>query len=121
AGNPSTLVVVNVHAINFTLSIDAYRAQFAALGNVLAMHDGPIILAGDLNTWSTARQEAVGDVARRFGLTGVTFDDDQRALFFGNQLDHIYIRGLRVLASSAIAVTSSDHNPVAVTLRSASQ
>jgi len=121
AGSPSTLAVVNVHAINFSLSIDAYRAQFAALGDVLAVHDGPIILAGDLNTWSTARKEAVGDVASRLGLIEVTFDDDRRTLFFGNQLDHIFIRGLRVIASSAVAVTSSDHNPVTATLQLASQ
>jgi len=121
AGSSNTLAVANVHAINFSLSIDVYRAQFAALGDALARHDGPIVLAGDLNTWSTARKDAVGDVARRLRLTEVTFDDDQRSLFFGNQLDHIFVRGLRVLASSTVAVASSDHNPVTATLRSAIQ
>ena len=120
-GSPRTLAVANVHAINFSLSIDAYRAQLAALGDVLAMHDGPIILAGDLNTWSAARKGAVGDVARRLGLSEVTFVDDGRALFFGSQLDHFFVRGLRVVASATIAVTSSDHNPVAATLQSTAQ
>jgi endonuclease/exonuclease/phosphatase (EEP) superfamily protein YafD len=117
AGTSRTLAVVNVHAINFSLSIGAYREQMAALGDVLAAHDGPIIFAGDLNTWSDARKEIVDDLAVRLGLTEVTLADDKRALFFGQQLDHILVRGLRVLASKAIVVTSSDHNPVTATLR----
>ena len=117
AGSSKTLAVVNVHAINFSLSIGAYREQMAALADVLAGHDGPIIFAGDLNTWSDARKEIVDDLAVRLGLTEVTQADDKRALFFGRQLDHILVRGLRVLASKAIVVTSSDHNPVTATLR----
>ena len=120
-GRPQTLAVANVHAINFSLSIDAYRAQLTALGDVLATHDGPIILAGDLNTWTAARKDAVGGIARRLGLSEVTFVDDRRALFFGSQLDHILVRGLRVAASKAIAVTSSDHNPIAATLQMTDQ
>jgi len=116
AGKAQSLAVVNVHAINFTLTLGAYRAQLAALGDALAHHDGPIILAGDLNTWSGARSQALADVALTLGLTELTFADDKRTLFFGQQLDHILIRGLRVRASSAIAVTSSDHNPVTATL-----
>ena len=62
-------------------------------------------------------EEAVDDVAMSLGLTEVTLADDARSLFFGQQLDHILIRGLRVLASKAIVVTSSDHNPVTATLQ----
>ena len=111
--------MVNVHAINFSLSIDAYREQLSALGDALATHDGPIIFAGDLNTWSAGRRRAVDDVAARLGLTEVSFPDDKRTLFFGNQLDHILTRGLRVVTATAIEVTSSDHNPVTVTLQRA--
>ena len=117
AGTPHTLAVVNVHAINFSLSIEAYRAQFAALANAVASHDGPIILAGDFNTWTTARRSVVDDVAARLGLTEVSFTDDKRTLFFGNQLDHILIRGLRVVAATAVEVNSSDHNPAVVILQ----
>jgi endonuclease/exonuclease/phosphatase (EEP) superfamily protein YafD len=38
-------------------------------------------------------------------------------MFLGHQLDHIYTRGLEVVASNAMEVTSSDHNPVMATLR----
>jgi len=116
-GQATTLAVVNAHAINFSLSLGAYRAQFDAIVDALARHVGPIVLAGDLNTWTTERIAVVDGAARRLGLKEIAFTDDRRRLFLGHQLDHIYVRGLDVVASSAIAVTSSDHNPVMATLR----
>ena len=115
-GRAQRLAVANVHAINFSLSLDGYREQFMALADTLATHEGPIILAGDLNTWSAARSEVVEEVARRLALSEVKLAEDKRSLFFGNQLDHILVRGLRVVSSAAIAVDSSDHNPVTATL-----
>jgi len=111
-GTSQTLAVVNVHAINFSLSLETYRAQFAALGDALATHTGPIIFAGDFNTWSDARTVAVEAVAARLGLTEIHLADDKRTLFFGKQLDHVLVRGLRVADATAWSVTSSDHNPV---------
>lgn len=113
----AALAVVNVHAINFSLSLATYRAQFEALALVLAGHDGPIVFAGDFNTWTDDRSEVVRTVAAKLGLTEITFAADRRSLFFGRQLDHIWVRGLEVVDSIAIPVTSSDHNPVAATLR----
>jgi endonuclease/exonuclease/phosphatase (EEP) superfamily protein YafD len=115
-GRAQRLAVANVHAINFSLSLDGYREQFTALADALATHEGPIILAGDLNTWSAARTDVVEEVARRLALSEVRPAEDKRSLFFGNQLDHILVRGLRVVSSAAIAVDSSDHNPVTATL-----
>jgi endonuclease/exonuclease/phosphatase (EEP) superfamily protein YafD len=116
-GTSLTLAVVNVHAINFSLSLETYRAQFAALGDALVAHQGPIVFAGDLNTWTDARGEAVAELAARLRLTEIPFAEDKRTLFFGKQLDHLFIRGLEVVDTAAIPVTSSDHNPVAATLR----
>jgi endonuclease/exonuclease/phosphatase (EEP) superfamily protein YafD len=117
AGREDRLAVVNVHAINFSLTLGAYREQFKAIGDALEHHAGPIILAGDLNTWTAARVEAVHDVTKRLGLTEVRFASDRRSVFFGHELDHIYTRELAIVASSTTEVRSSDHNPVAATLR----
>jgi len=117
AGRHDTLAVVNVHAINFSLSLGAYRTQLRAIGDALAHHRGPIIVAGDLNTWTDARVDAVRDLARQLQLTEVPFLADRRSHFFGHELDHVYTRELATLASSVTRVTSSDHNPVAATLR----
>lgn len=116
-GKSQTLAAVNVHAINFSLSTDDYRAQLNAIADTLARHDGPIIIAGDLNTWSAARMRAVAELAMGLGLTEVELAQDERTLFLGRQVDHILIRGLHVRAARSVAVTSSDHNPVTATLQ----
>lgn len=117
AGTDATLAVANVHSINFTLTQDAYDAQLDALADVLAQHDGPIVLGGDLNTWSAARLAAVRRTAQRLGLVEIPFAKDGRTRFLGNQVDHLLVRGLTVTASTTTAVDSSDHNPAGAILR----
>ena len=117
AGRDDTLAVVNVHAINFAIILDGYRAQLEALGDALADHPGPIIFAGDLNTWTESRNDVMRAVATRLGMTEIAFKDDKRTLFMGKQLDHIYVRGLEMVDAEAIPVKSSDHNPVRATFR----
>jgi endonuclease/exonuclease/phosphatase (EEP) superfamily protein YafD len=117
AGSEQALAVANVHAINFTLSLAAYRAQLAALVDTLEAHEGPLILAGDLNTWSAARLQALRDAAARLRLVEIDYAGAPRTLFLGQQVDHVLVRGLEVVSSQGIAVTSSDHNPVEVVLR----
>lgn len=117
AGRRDRLAVANIHAINFSLSLGAYHAQMDAVAEALKDHRGPVVVAGDLNTWTDARVTAVRELAERLGLTEISFENDKRTLFFGKQLDHILVRGLAALSSSAFPVTSSDHNPVAATLR----
>jgi endonuclease/exonuclease/phosphatase (EEP) superfamily protein YafD len=116
-GTRVTLAIVNVHSITFELSVDVYRSQLEALADALAGHRGPIIFAGDFNTWNDARDRVVSEIAARLGLTELNLRVDQRAVFFGRHLDHIYIRGLETVDVSAVPVTSSDHNPLAATLR----
>ncbi len=117
AGTRETLAIVNVHAINFELLLDAYRAQIAALADALASHRGPIIFGGDFNTWNDARDAVLHENAARLGLTELNPKVDRRALFFGRHLDHIFVRGLEPVDVDAIPVTSSDHNPIAATVR----
>jgi endonuclease/exonuclease/phosphatase (EEP) superfamily protein YafD len=115
-GTRQTLAVANIHAINFS-TIDAYRAQLAALVAALSKHDGPIVFAGDFNTWTEAREEGFRAAAAALGLREIAYADDRRALFFGRPLDHILVRGLAVVDAMAIPVKSSDHNPIWATLR----
>jgi endonuclease/exonuclease/phosphatase (EEP) superfamily protein YafD len=117
AGRDDTLAVVNVHAINFALILTGYRAQLEALGDALADHPGPIIFAGDLNTWTDSRNDIMRAVAKRLGMTEIAFKEDKRTVFLGKQLDHIYVRGLELVDAEAIPVKSSDHNPVHATFR----
>jgi endonuclease/exonuclease/phosphatase (EEP) superfamily protein YafD len=116
-GSERMLAVANVHAINFSLLLGEYTAQLDAIADALAAHPGPIILAGDFNTWSDARDRALRRVAARLGMTEVALPANARSRFLGHEVDHIFVRGLVAVASAAIPVKSSDHNPVLATLR----
>ena len=119
-GVAQQLAVANLHSINFTLGLDAYRTQLEAIARELAEHRGPVIVAGDLNTWSSARLEVVEDVMQHLGLVSVPAGLDGRSRFLGHQVDHIFVRDLEVVHAEVPKVASSDHNPVLLELRVAS-
>lgn len=112
SGTDQTLVVVNVHAVNFSFGTGAFSEQFEQIRQVLEDHDGPIILSGDLNTWRPRRVQIIEELADSLDLTAVVFENDNRVKVFGNTLDHIYIRGLQALDTDTKVVESSDHNPM---------
>ncbi len=115
-GHDETLLVVNVHAVNFSLGLGSYKRQFKQISDVLEGHQGPIILSGDLNTWRRGRTQTIEAMAEELELLPVRFSDDNRKRFLGSPLDHIYVRGLFATNSDSSVVTSSDHNPMSVTL-----
>jgi endonuclease/exonuclease/phosphatase (EEP) superfamily protein YafD len=117
AGAKTTLVVATIHALNFTFDLKPYRGQLDSLGKELARHSGPMVLAGDFNTWSEVREQSVEAFARGLLLTAIAFPDDDRSRFFGRPADWAYVRDADVLGAVALKVTSSDHNPLLVTLR----
>jgi len=111
-----TLMVINLHAINFTVGLEEFTAQIDALSPLLTSHQGPALLAGDFNTWNDARQAHIEDFVTEHELQPVSFTPDDRSTFWDMPLDHIYLRGLRALEAQTIAVDTSDHNPLLVTL-----
>lgn len=111
-----TLVVVNVHAVNFSFGLGAFKRQFEQIREVLEGHDGPIILSGDLNTWRKKRVKIVDELAASLEMTAVSFANDHRVRVFGNALDHIYVRGLQALDANTEVVDTSDHNPMSAVL-----
>ncbi len=115
-GRDDHLLAINLHAVNFAFGLRELQDQFAALRDALAEHAGPVILAGDLNTWSESRQVLVDQFMSEHELQPVSFEPDLRTRVFGRALDHIYVRGLQALSSQVIPVQSSDHNPLRVTL-----
>ena len=117
AGSNAAVEIATMHTLNFVLELGPYEAQLDALGKVLAAHAGPIVLAGDFNTWSEAREHALTALAARLALEPAVFPADTRSRFLGRPADWAFARGAEVLDAAAPAVTSSDHNPLLVTLR----
>lgn len=115
--NGQRLVVVNLHGVNFALGLDEYRSQLESLKGVLEDHTGPILLAGDFNTWRKGRMTVLNAFAESLGLKAVAFHDDQRIRVMGKPLDHMYYRGLRLMSADAPSTMASDHNPLLATFQ----
>ena len=108
------LLVVNVHGVNFTTDSEHLQMQLENIAHVLKNHQGPIIVAGDFNTWSDARMAVVNSMADKFGLKTVEFSQ-QPSTHFGRVVDHIYYRGLKPLDAEVVITDSSDHLPLTAT------
>ena len=112
-----SLLVANIHSINFSLSIEEFRDQLQRMDQILTRHQGPLIISGDFNTWSDERMALVTSVTKNLGLKAVTFGENKRTTIFGHDIDHIYYRGLEPVEAIVTPVTTSDHNPMLVTFR----
>lgn len=114
SNSDESLVVVNIHAVNFSFGLVSYRAQLEAVVDVLSVHEGPVIFSGDFNTWRKGRFDALMQAVDALGLQPVAFGDDFRKTVFGRPLDHVFVGGLEIDRSSVHEVQSSDHNPMIV-------
>lgn len=132
--NGRELLVMNVHALNFQIFNigmnggfgfgQAYRNQIKQWEDAITNHDGPIIIAGDFNTWNPLgrrlkrllkmlENNSNGPSEESFKHIK-RFFPDYRGRFL--TLDHIFYRGLEVIGRPHTVKTknSSDHNPLFV-------
>ncbi len=108
----NSLLLINVHLINFEWGISAYQAQLEQLFSFVENHQGPIIMAGDFNAWNEDRLNFVNNLIQKYGLDSVALSQDERVRFLGYPLDYIFTRGVKVVRATSEVVTSSDHNPL---------
>lgn len=108
----NSLLLINVHLINFEWGISAYQAQLEQLFSFVENHQGPIIMAGDFNAWNEDRLNLVNNLIQKYGLNSVVLSQDERVRFLGYPLDYIFTRGVKVVSATSEVVTSSDHNPL---------
>jgi len=117
-GSSELLCVVNIHAINFVRP-KIFKNQILKIEKVLKNCLGPILYAGDFNTWMARKLEILEQSASRLGLKAVTFKNDHRTKFtrWSPPFDHIFVRGIKVKASYVFGeITSSDHKPLSAYL-----
>lgn len=107
----ASLLLINVHLINFEWGISAYQTQLEQLFSFVENHQGPIIISGDFNAWNERRLNLVN---KKYGLDSVALSQDERVRFLGHPLDYIFTRGVKVVSATSEVVTSSDHNPLLV-------
>lgn len=112
-----SLLVVNSHIINF-VSFEKFKTHLDQVFQTLVNHDGPIILAGDFNTWNKKRLNYFNKSAVSFSLKEVQIIRQPRINHLFKHLDHIYYRGLSVTEAHVHTnIHSSDHYPISLSLQ----
>ncbi len=107
--SPSELLTINIHAVNF-VTVAALSSQLSAAAKKIEAHSGPVIFAGDFNTWSERKIELLKNISSTLNLQEVKFSNDQRTQVFGRYIDYIFVRGLSVKTSKVWAnLQGSDH------------
>lgn len=107
------LMVVNIHAVNFSLGVDVYSKQLLPIGDQIAHHSGPVIMAGDFNARSRRRMNALYRFAREMSLRRAFY---RRSAPSGvwSPARFCFYRGLNVSEASVLVTRASDHNPLLV-------
>ena len=116
-GSDQNLLVANIHGINFTLGIGLYREQLQKLYDAVQHHDGPMIVAGDFNSWSDDRVDEVNQLVSSLSLSTIEYPVNNKTHFFGHAIDHVFYRQLEIVSNRVQQVSSSDHNPISVNFR----
>ncbi|CUS48006.1 MAG: hypothetical protein HLUCCO02_05485 [Idiomarinaceae bacterium HL-53] len=108
-----SLLVVNVHAINFVRA-NLFLREMELLKDELLHHRGPLIVAGDFNVWSRQRRLHLLRFCRSVGLRqAIMFDAHHIKAYRQHPLDFIFYRDLTLKEATAIDTsTVSDHNPI---------
>lgn len=108
-----SLLVANIHGINFVTNGDFYD-QLDEVVQVIKNHRGPLIFAGDFNTWNPMRMNYLKKLCEQLELKIAKFRDDPRQ----NPIDHVFYRGLELTRAEVLAtIKSSDHLPLMVEFR----
>jgi endonuclease/exonuclease/phosphatase (EEP) superfamily protein YafD len=114
-GHKLHLLVVNTHAINFVTTSE-YENQIQDLYLKVKDFVGPVVFAGDFNTWSLGRMEVLKSYVSKLKLKEVQFEVDDRFRVLGYPLDHIfYSNGIQMLKASVRGeLDGSDHKAMEV-------
>ncbi|WP_089140595.1 endonuclease/exonuclease/phosphatase family protein [Vibrio rumoiensis] len=113
--NGQDLVVINVHAINFTIGTVEFTQQVERLKEAVDKHQGPLLIAGDFNTWSEARLKELRQIMQALQMKEVEFKPDHRRLFINDlAFDHVFYRDLNLKMAISPVTIASDHNPMLV-------
>jgi len=111
-GRRDHLMVVNLHA-TLVRRVEGATEEMLHLLARLPEHDGPVIFAGDFNTFTPRYLAVVERALSRVGLELVEIPDDPRPPI--GALDQVFVRGLNVSRIFVdTTIQNSDHFPLFV-------
>jgi endonuclease/exonuclease/phosphatase (EEP) superfamily protein YafD len=107
------LMIINIHGLNFR-GLHKYAAELDYVKKIASNHVGPLIIAGDFNSWSQSRSIKLKKFKKELGLNIVAFCKTSNIKSFrGHCLDAIFYRGLDLVsADTEHHYGLSDHTPL---------
>ena len=86
------VLVVNAHMLWLSF-FDAYRRQLEDIKQIVQVHEGPVIVAGDFNTWNGKRVNLMKHYMELLGLSKVVFKNKKGIThpLTHMALDHIFV------------------------------
>jgi endonuclease/exonuclease/phosphatase (EEP) superfamily protein YafD len=130
--NGENLLTVNVHLMNFERwSVKKLKHQLEDLKSIMANHSGPIVMAGDFNTWNQKRLQLLKEITQDIKLREVTdFPEgrttgDTRSEFWNEvlgvekdlPLDRVFFLSFKPILTRVLNYETSDHRPILVKLK----
>jgi len=113
--NQKTLLVANVHAINFRTN-KYYSKELHELFDLLLEYDGPMIVAGDFNNWNLSRTTLLQKLVANLKLQPVELDifhQKRIKSVLDYSIDNIFYRDLHLVEAKTINTGRfSDHIPI---------
>lgn len=111
--NGEQLWLVNLHGLNFDMNSSSFKSQIDAVIAEMKTHSGPLLFAGDFNTWNQTRREYLLQKTLTINLVRVSLENPIGVL--SKTLDHIFARDISVVSSSVLSnIKTSDHNPLRI-------
>lgn len=102
------VLLINVHGLNANKGLE-FEKHMDQIHDVAKNFSGPIIWAGDFNTWNPVRMAYLNAKAKSLGMTVLKPEVDNRKL----KLDHILVRGFTARSVTILEnYITSDHLPV---------
>ena len=115
-GKSKKLLVVSIHGLNFKKNI-YLKKQIRAIFDNISHHNGPIIFAGDFNTWNKDRTIFLKSIMKENKFEEAIFDRDQRMKVFGYPLDYVFLKDIYIKKAEVLSsIKSSDHAPLSLEL-----
>lgn len=108
------LLVINTHFINFRTR-KAFEVQLKQITEFIGNHSGPVLFAGDFNSWSGGRTKELFRAMENYGLKHAKMENERRSFLM---LDHVFSRYLRIDRARLMPeINSSDHIPLNISFK----
>lgn len=112
-GTDKKLTVLNIHGINF-VDVPSFKKEITRIFDVMRTISGPMIFAGDFNTWNDERLAILKELSTKLKMRAANFFPDNRMRFNGRPLDHfLYTEDIRIHEAKVEGFyQGSDHKPL---------